>query len=246
MSENEEMRRGKRFSISIEDSSGFQKSIFGDTIDELIDGLILQKDSRFIRCFIDSFPGLSEEQLQKLDVIMLEKEDIHEVMSYITRRKKLSNPIAFAEKLVRNDKFEAIVGMANNCKGSELEQLEDSVAGCKDSYTILRFSKEVEGANLSKLKKALFEIGDANYIMSFCIAHQKNPSIITKEDVEYAEKLVIDAEVPGDMLRFADNVKGANIEKIGEAIQKTGNKRIIKEFKSEFGPVKKSGFFRKK
>ena len=79
----EKMNKTKKLGVSFKCDSDIEKYIYGNTIDELIDGLALIKDAKFINQFVNEFKSLTEEQLLRLDQIMLTTDDAKKIMKYI-------------------------------------------------------------------------------------------------------------------------------------------------------------------
>lgn len=72
----------KKLGVSFKrDYSNLELHVYGDTIDELIDGLSRLKDGAFINYFVFKFEKrLTEEQLLRLDDIMLTTDNAEEIV----------------------------------------------------------------------------------------------------------------------------------------------------------------------
>lgn len=258
MNRIKERSGNKKFGISMEGSNGFNSFIFGDTIDELIDGLEILKDGKFINTFVEKYPHLTEEQFVRLDIIMPQTNDAEEICKYACNRKVLSNVMDFEDALIRMDdpwkllkfaecvkgadiqkledaiaeskEYKAIIRFAIEIEGADIEKLEDVIIQSQHPYVIEEFAEQVNGANLLKIKNAYFELKSINQIIDFLIKHQKEQGIIEHEDIEKAEELVIESKEPGYICKFALNVDGVNVKKLQEAIIKTERAEGIYHF----------------
>lgn len=233
MNKNEEKRTEKKLGISFGRTEGLRKCVFGDTIDELIDGLEILKDGEFINYFVWKFPDLSEEQLRRLDVIMAQTKDGKEILNYLCKRKKVNNIEDFEDTLIKTRKLSLLVDFAREVKGANIRRLEHIILESKNVANIYEFAKEVEGANLLKLKNALLETKEAFYITLFLKNFQTKERIINSEDVKRAEDIITQSLNALAIINFAIGVKGANIEKLEDAIIKTENGEKIIEFAEE-------------
>lgn len=230
MNKNEEKTTEKKLGISFGKTEGFRKYVFGDTIDELIDGLEVLKDGRFINYFLCKFPDLSEEQLNRLDIIMSQTNDGNEILNYLCKRKKVNNVEKFEDILIKTRKLSLLVYFAKEVKGADIRRLENIILESKDAPNIYNFAKEVEGANLLKLKNALLETKKAFYIALFFEKFQKKERIINGEDIKKGEDIVVQSLDAFAIINFAIGVNGANIEKLEDAIIKTEDGEKIIEF----------------
>ena len=230
MNKNEEKTTEKKLGISFGKNEGIRKYVFGDTIDELIDGLEILKDGEFINYFVWKFPNLSEEQLKRLDIIMAQTNDGKEILSYLCKRKKVNNVEKFEDILIKTKKLSLLVNFAEEVEGANIRRLENIILASKDAQSIYDFAREVEGANLLKLKNALLETKKAFYIALFFERFQKKERIINGEDIKKAEEIVVQSLNVFAIINFAKGVDGANIEKLEDAIIKTENGEKIIEF----------------
>lgn len=95
----------KKLCIGIRGETGqLEKYVFGDTIDELINGLEVLKDGKLINRFIENFPNLAEEQLMRLDVIMAQTEDAEQIYNYAIKRKTIKK-----KKICKNYKIFSLI-----------------------------------------------------------------------------------------------------------------------------------------
>lgn len=233
MKKCDEMRKDKKLGVGFEESKGFTKYVFGDTIDELIEGLEQLKDGRFINDFVFRFPNLSEEQLERIDVVMPQTDDAKEISEYACERGKVSNTADFEDALIRLKVLYCIRDFARYVEGANIQKLEDAIVESKETYEIVNFSREVKGADLLRLKKVIFETcttENAFNMAIFCREHQEKPGVIEQEDVQKTEKIIIESKDTLAILVFASDVKGVNIQKLQDAIIKTENAEAILSF----------------
>ena len=231
MNRVDEVRKDKKLGISFEASNDLKKYVFGDNVDELIDGLALLNDGRFVNEFVWKFPDLTETQLVRLDTIMLRTSNAKEIVEYAIRRaEKLSNRMYIEKRLVELRKIFDICKYAENCQVNNIDAFVDVICEEKISYAINRIAK-VDGANLFKLKKAIFQIDNIYELIKFCsYCQNKADNIIIQEDVQKVEQLVIDKGDAIDARVCAEDLKGVNIVKLQYIVENSGNAEQILYF----------------
>lgn len=225
-----EMRKDKKLGVSLQTSKGFIKYVYGDTIDELIEGLELLKDGKFINNFLLEFPNLSEDQLERLDLVMPQTDEAEQISKYACKRKKVSNTTDFEDALIKLKAGYQIKEFAKSVEGANIQKLEDAIIESKEIHLMSDFVEEIKGADLLKFKKAIFETKDAYCMARFCVNFQKEDGIIEKEELEEIEKIVIESENCMAIRVFASRDNGANVEKLQEAIIKTKDALKILQF----------------
>lgn len=246
----------KKLSISIKSSERFKKYVYGDSIDELIDGLALLKDGTFINKFLYEFPDLSKEQLERLDSIILTSKDANQIYEYAKRRKEVSNIEDFEDTLITLKNPFRIVEFTRFVKAVNVEKMQDAVIEIGDTATIVSFSLAVKDSDNQKTKKALFEKKVAYDIYNF-ISNKEDEldlaDIFKAEDIIIASKdtetmnfwarrikhanidkiqdAIIKSKDTNAMLDFAEDVEGADIRKIRKAIKETKDKKAIRDLR---------------
>lgn len=257
----------KKLGISFKCGSDVEKYIYGNTIDELIDGLALIKDGKFINQFVNEFKSLTEEQLLRLDKIMVTTDSAAEIIEYAKRRKDKINTIEYQNKLIELKNMYILIRFTAFAIQPNITMTEDAIIDYGNPIVAVDLLKDIEGVNVEKMKKFIFDCKDA-YSAYYLIRHfQSKEKILNMNDILEAKKILIEAknisiiydwaENIGDvtemedvtinygtayyMYQFANGIKNSNIEKIREAINKTGDQDMIKRFNSDFPkPIIKS------
>lgn len=260
----------KKLGISLECSSKLKKYVYGDTIDELVDGLAVLRDGEFINHFAFGFENLTEEQLLRLDDIMLTTDDAEQIVKYAKRRKEKINTQKYQDKLIELRNIHQLVHFSIFAMNLDVEKTENAVIAYGDACNANRLIEEVNGVNEEKMRKFIFEKGNEYEVYRYIRSYKKRAIAINMNVMFEAKKIVIAsqdmqtimfwADEIGDtsemqditiqygkawpMYNFAKEVEKADIEKIRVAIKKTGEKNIIKRFNDEFPIVviKKSFF----
>lgn len=273
-----EIANGRRLGFSIKDSvNSREKYIFGNTLDELIDGLEVYKDGNFINQFVTEFSNaLTEEHLQRLDKLILETKSAREIVDYAKRRRTLSNVKDFEDTLINLKDFDCIIEAATYSsiiQNINIEKLENAVIERGNPEHIYAFSY-VNNCNFSRVKKALLETKSLNDIASFCLNFGNRTDLLTQEDIQYIQDLVISSKNlhyikfiaahvdraniealqdeiissgdPDYIYMFARDVKGADIEKLGKAMLKTNSTSDIQYWEKNLGAITPVSVFKKK
>ncbi len=262
----------KKLGISFKFGSDVEMYIYGNTIDELIDGLALIKDGKFINQFVNEFKSLTEEQLLRLDKIMLTTDSAIEIVEYAKRRKDKINTIEYQNKLIELKNMYILIRFTAFAIQPNIVNTEDAIIDYGDASVAVNLLENVEGVNVEKMKKFIFDSKDAHSAYQLIIYFQNKEKMLNMNDILEAKKIVIEsknmnliyywAEYIGDvtemedvtikygsayrMWEFALGIKNANIEKIREAINKTGDQNLIMRFNSYFPkPIIKSSFWSK-
>ncbi len=237
MNKLESIRKDKNLGVTLKASNNIKKHIFGDTIDELIDGLRKFNDGKFVNKFVGTFSDLTEEQLEQLDGIMAKTSDAEEIFKYAEKRKKLSNRKDIEERLVELKEYHYIAKYATKCEVDNIDLLVDCVSKGDTVYAITEIA-HAKGADLIKLKDAIFDetkfdsnsnrIMDA--ILTFCSYWQKESNIITVDDVRKVEQLSIDNRFALYAKICAEKIKGVNIERLQKRVEESGNAEQMYKF----------------
>lgn len=206
----------KKLSVSFHYSNGIKKCVNGDTIDELIDGLELLNDGRFINDFV-SKQQLTQEQLERLDKIILNCKDAKQICKYAINRQEVSNLSEFEDTLISLDAPYQICELAK-LKGASIEKLQNAVIESKNTSAIVRFYKEIESADAEKIKKALFEQKAASDIFFFFWKKIEREKITNMSEIFEAENIIIESENAQTMrfwlesIRYSTKMEDALIE----------------------------------
>lgn len=269
---------GKRLGFSVKNSeTSREKYVFGDTVDELIDGIEIYKDGNFINQFVTEFSNaLTEEHLQRLDKLILETKNAREIVDYAKCRRTLSNVEDFEDTLISLKDFDCVVEVAAYSpilRNLNIEKLESAVIEGGSPKHICAFS-HVNNCNFSRVKKALLETKSLNDIASFCLNFGNRTALLTQEDIQYIQNLVISSKDlhyikfiaahvdganiealqdeiissgdPDYIYMFARDVKGADIEKLGKAMSKTNSTSDIQYWERNLGAITPVSVFKKK
>lgn len=262
----------KKLGVSFQsDYSNLELHVYGDTIDELIDGLSRLKDGAFINYFVFKFKGrLTEEQLSRLDEIMITTDNAEQIVSYAKRRKEKINTQKYQDRLIELKDMWRLVDFTSFAIGVDIEKTEDAVIAYGDGGNANRLIEEVDGVNIKKIKEFIFEKGREYEVYHYIQILKRKKMAININDIIEAKKIVIKSQntqtirfwADGigdvkemqditiqygdawDMYGFAKEVKNADIEKIRIAINKTNEKDVIQRFNHEFPkPIIKKNFF---
>ena len=262
----------KKLGVSYKsDYSNLELHVYGDTIDELIDGLSRLKDGAFINYFVFKFEKrLTEEQLLRLDDIMITTDNAEQIVIYAKSRKEKINTQKYQDRLIELKDMRRLVVFTSFAIGVDIEKTEDAVIAYGDGERANMLLKKVDGVNREKMKKFIFEKGRSYEVFCYIWELKRKEIAININDIFEAKKIVIEskdiqtirfwAEKIGDveemqditihygdawpMYFFAKEVKNADIEKIRIAINKTEEKDIIQRFNDKFPkPIIKKSFF---
>lgn len=262
----------KKLGVSFKsDYSKLELHVYGDTIDELIDGLSRLKDGTFINYFVFKFEKrLTEEQLLRLDDIMLTTYNAEEIVKYAKRRKEKINTQKYQDKLIELKDMWRLVVFTSFAIGVDIEKTEDAVIAYGNARNANKLLEEVEGVNKEKMKKFIFNSNDGYEIYNFVRNLMWKKQLINMNDMLEAKQLVKDSKDiqtirfwakeigdveemqditikygnAWDMYSFAKEVKDANIVKIRVEIAKKNCKEVMQRFNSEFpNPIIKKSFF---
>lgn len=231
MNKLESIRKDKNLGVSFKASNSVKKYIFGDTIDELIDGLRKFNDGEFVNKFVATFPDLTEGQLEQLDDIMAKTSNAEEIVKYAKKRKKLSNRKDIEERLVELKKYCYIVEYATKCDVDNIDLLVDCISKEGSILEICKIA-HARGADLIKLKDVILEkitcdSTEISACINFCSYCQEESDVITLEDVRKVEQLVIDNGDEREAKSCAKKIKGVNIERLQKRVEESGNAEAI-------------------
>lgn len=209
-------KTAKKLSVSFKYSNKIKKYVNGDTIDELIDGLELLNDGSFINDFV-AIQQLTQEQLERLDKIILSCKEAEEICEYAIYRKEVSNLSEFEDTLISLDAPYQICELAK-LKGASIEKLQNAVIESKNTDAMVRFYKEIESADAEKTKKALFEQKAASDIFFFFWKKIEREKIIIMSEIFEAENIIIESKNAQTMrfwlefIRYSTKMEDALIE----------------------------------
>lgn len=229
----DEVRKDKKLGVCFEASGALKKYVFGDTIDELIDGLELLNNGSLVNEFVCEFPDLTEKQLERLDTLMAKATKAVEIVKYaIKRGEKLSNRKEIEKRLVELENISGICMYINmyikECRGKDNDTFVELICE-KESPRIINAISKVDEVDLHKLKKAMFginyitrDIREIYELINFCSYHQKKShDIITLNDVKKLEQIVIDSNNASYSRICAENIEGTNIERLQKVVEES-------------------------
>lgn len=233
----------KKLGVSFKFGSGVKKYVYGDTVDELIDGLALIKDGRFINNFVWKFEGcLTEEQLLKLDDIMLTTDDAEQIVIYAERRKEKINTQKYQDRLIELKDMCRLVDFTAFAIGVDIEKTENAFIDSEDAKWAVSLLRKVKGVNRAKIKKFIFEKGTPSEVFSFAHDTKLWHSETNMNDIFEAKKIVLNSKDDFAILMWARYI--GDIEEAREATNKIQDKDAIKYFNREFPkPIIKKSFF---
>lgn len=258
----EKLNNSKRFCISFKVARNVKKDIWGDTIEELIDNLALLKDAGFINYFIRLFEDLTEEQLARLDDIILTTDNAEQIVRYVRKRQSKINTEKFQDKLMELKNVTQLVKFTILAINPDIKKTEDAVIHYGNAQNAVDLLKEVPGVNQERMKDFILKRKEAEtvcYLVEILIRKNKT---VNQKDYLKAKQIVINSKdmwairywavMIGDvtemenvtiqygdgwtLYHFAKYVKRANIEKIRKAMeQREDIDKIVKEeFNLEF------------
>ena len=262
----------KKLGVSFQSNySNLELHVYGDTIDELIDGLSRLKDGAFIDYFVFKFEKrLTEEQLSRLDEIMITTYNAEQIVMYAERRKDKINTQKYQDRLIELKDMWRLVKFTSFAIGADIEKTEDAVIAYGDARRANDLLEEVDSVNIKKMKKFIFEKAEPYEVYSYIRYLKRKKIAININDIFEAKKIVIQSQdmqtirfwADGigdveemqditiqygdawDMYGFAKEVENADIEKIRISINKTNEKDVIQRFNDKFPkPIIKRNFF---
>ncbi len=188
----EKLNISKKFSFSVRVSEDIRKYVHGNTLEELVDAVVELGDEKFVRKFVQEFPQLSRQQLNKLEQVVIASNNIDEIYKYITNAKEVIN----------------------------IEKLEDAVIASTDKQAILDFYKLVKGSNYEKIKKALINSEDNAYVVyEFFILSKEKGHIMQEDEIKEIDDIIIASNNDRICLSWAQtNTKGINISKLEDIV----------------------------
>ncbi len=258
MEMDKKLSNSKKFGISFKVEKNLEKYIFGDTVDELIDDLALLKDAGFINYFIRIFENLTEEQLARLDDIMLTTDNSGQIVFYARKRKNKINTQKYQNRLIELRNMYQLVNFAVFALQPDIEKIEDAVIAYGNAQNAVELLEKVKDVNVEKMKNFILEKQELEQVCDLVRMLIHRNHIINQNDLLRAKQIVInsrdmwtirywassignvsemeDVTVQyGDgwqIYHFAEQVKNANIEKIRKAMKQRND--IPKEIKDEF------------
>lgn len=237
----------KKLGVSFKrDYSNLELHVYGDTIDELIDGLSRLRDGAFINYFVFKFKTLTEEQLLRLDDIMLTTDNAEEILKYANRRKDKINTKKYQDKLIELKDMRKLADFTAFAIGVDIEKTEDAIIKYGKPSDAMYLCKIVKGVNKEKMKQFIFEKGTASEVFYFAHMIHSIDSVVNMNDILEAKKIVLDSKDNDAIFRWAIFI--GDVEEAREAINKIGDKKSIEEFNKEFPKqiIKKNFFDRLK
>lgn len=234
----------KKLGVSFQrDYSNLELHVYGDTIDELIDGLSRLKDGAFIDYFVFKFEKrLTEEQLLRLDEIMLTTDNAEQIVIYAERRKDRINTQKYQDRLIELKDMWRLVKFTSFAIGADIEKTEDAVKTYGNGRTANMLLEEVDGVNSEKMKKFIFEKGSPYEVFSFAHSLKLIDPEINMNDIFKAKKIVLGSKDDSAIEMWARFI--GDVEEAREAINKIGDEEAIKSFNKEFPkPIIKKNFF---
>lgn len=234
----------KKLGVSFQsDYSNLELHVYGDTIDELIDGLSRLKDGAFINYFVFKFEKrLTEEQLSRLDEIMLTTDNAKEIVRYAKRRKEKINTQKYQDRLSEIKDMRRLVDFTSFAIGVDIEKTEDALISSENVRCAENLLQMVNGVNREKIKKFIFEKGSPYEVFSFAHSLKLIDPEINMNDIFKAKKIVLGSKDDSAIEMWARFI--GDVEEAREAINKIGDEEAIKSFNKEFPkPIIKKNFF---
>lgn len=228
--------------LGVSYKNGLKLHVYGDTINELIDGLSLLKDGGFINYFVFKFKTLTEEQLLRLDDIMLTTDNAAEIVEYAKRRKDKINTQKYQDKLIELKNMYQLADFTTFAIGVDIEKTEDATIKYGKPSDAEYLYQNVKGVNKEKMKQFIFKKGTAYEVFSFAHTLHIMDSAVNMNDIFEAKKIVLSSKDNYGISMWAEFI--GDIEEAREAINKIGNKEYIKRFNEKFPkPIIKKSFF---
>lgn len=216
----EKLNISKKISFSVRISDDIIKYVHGNTLDELVNATVELGDEKFVRKFVQEFPQLSRDQLNKLEQVVIASNSIDEIYKYIIKVKKLINIEKFEDLIIASGDNKRITEFANSVIGANIEKLEDAVIASKDKQTILNFYGLVKGSNYEKTKKALLNSeNNADAMYKFFILSKKQGHIMQEDEIKEIDDIIIASNNDRICLLWAQtNTEGINISKLEDIV----------------------------
>lgn len=216
----EKLNVSKKLSFSVRISDDIIKYVHGNTLDELVNATVELRDEKFVRKFVQEFPQLSREQLNKLEQVVIASNNIDEIYKYISNAKELINIEKFEDLIIVAGNNKRIIDFANSVIGANIEKLEDAVIASKDKDGIINFYALVKGSNYEKIKKALLNSeNNANAMYEFFILSKEKGHIMQEDEIKEIDDIIIASNNDRICLSWAQtNTKGINISKLEDIV----------------------------
>lgn len=264
----EKLNISKKLSFSVRISDDIIKYVHGNTLDELVNATVELGDEKFVRKFVQEFPQLSRDQLNKLEQVIIASNNIDEIYKYISNAKELINIEKFEDLIIASGDNKRITEFANSVIGANIEKLEDAVIASKDKNGIINFYGLIKGSNYEKTKKALLNSeNNAKAMYEFFILSKEKGHIMQEDEIKEIDDIIIasnnaqiclpwaqtntkginiskleDIVINGNLIfcihAFASSVNGANIEKLEDAFIKCVNSNNVYQVKEFAKTVK--------
>lgn len=234
----------KKLGISFKsDYSNLELHVYGDTVDEFIDGLSRLKDGAFINYFFFKFQKrLTEEQLLRLDEIMITTDNAEQIVNYAKKRKEKINTQKYQDRLIELKDMWRLVDFTSFAIGADIEKTEDVLISSGDVREAKRLLQEVNGADTEKIKEFIFEKGSPHEVFSFAHTLKLINPVINMNDIFKAKKIVLESKDDFAIFMWAKYI--GDVEEAREATNKIGDEEATKSFNKEFPkPIIKKSFF---
>jgi len=133
------------------------------------------------------------------------------------------------EAIIKTGSASYIYFFAKNIKGVDIQSLENALLKTKDYEIIIDFALSIPSADIGNIEDIIAASRDAKYIYGFA-------SYVPRANIRKLENALINAaQINPDnayyIVQFARNVHHADLEKLWQAIQATGEKKYIRDFK---------------
>lgn len=224
----------KKFSFSVRVSEDTTKYVHGNTLEELVSAVVELGDEKFVRKFVQEFPRLSKEQLNKLEQVILSSNNTDEVYKYINSTKELINIEKFEDLIIIAGDNKRITKFASSVIGANIEKLEDAVIESKDKQGILSFYKLVKGSNYEKIKRAILNSeNNEDAIYEFFIISKEQKHIMQEDEIKEIDDAIIASNNARVCLSWAQtNTVGINISKLEDIVINSNDLYNIQAFAS--------------
>ena len=147
----------KRLCISMVDKYGnYRKYVSGNTVEELVDGLIVTNDASFVDWFIKQGYDytLTPKQLNALSNIIENSKKIQYVCDFVNYVEG-ANIEKLQDAVIATNNAPYIYTFARDIQGANIEKLQDAVIATNNAEDIYDFAKDIKGANVRKLWKVI-------------------------------------------------------------------------------------------
>lgn len=116
-----------------------------------------------------------------------------------------------------------ILKFAKEVAGADIEKLTNGVINTNYAVEIFNFAQEIKGINVNKLADAVIKLKDMEYIYYFAC-------YIQGADIEKLQDAIIQIRNAEFIYKFAKDVKNSNLDKLTQAISHTKSSEFIYKF----------------